>query len=543
MSKIFCIGDLNTDLFLYTEQHAQIDVEKSVPKTNLVIGGNAANTAMALGGLKQDVSIVSIAGDDAFTGFLESELKRGGVKPLLEKNKEKNGISVIFVARNGKRGILSNKGSLLEMNQKLVEKQLLGRIRENDIAYFGGYYHIPKMRKNFKALLEKIKRKKAKVFFDTTYDEYEKWELLPFIKQIDVLFANEIELKKIAKKNETKKAVRFLLAKGAKKIVVKNGEKGAALFTKSIELRSQAIKVKAVNTTGAGDFFNAGFAYGKLNNYSDKVSLMCANFVAGKKTEHEEYFLPTKTMLEEHLKEKEFLDVRNVNSYEEMSKMAAREIIQQLWEKPNSVLALASGNTPIGTYRELVKEYRKGNADFSKARFIELDEYMNIENPKNSLANTFLAKNFVEKVNFRKKNILYFDPYKSFATQKKKFDSFIKRNGIDFCLLGMGENAHIAFNEPGTKFSTEIRVVELSKSTKRINSHGMKEKIPEKAITLGLKTIFSAKKIVLIASGIKKAGAIRKIVKGKIFELVPASILQKHRNTMIITDKQAGKFV
>lgn len=529
--NIFAIGDLNPDIFVYSEKSPKRGIEQKVDCISASIGGNAANFSMALSGLGVKTSLISMGAEDSFSSFLKQELARAGVKPLLIKSKNKNAASVIFVSKDGERAIMSSKAALLEMDCKKVSKILLPNLMKGDIVFFGGFFHLPKMKSGFPKLLSAIKKKGASIFFDLCYDEYGSWKI-PALEKIDALFLNELELKMLTKSAAKKKAIAKLFSRGSSIIVLKKGKNGAELFSGNRHLESRAIPVKALNATAAGDFFNAGYAYAFSKGYGEKASLECANFVAAEKISNEGYQLTSAKKLESHLAPQNFLELKKFNSYDLLSRAIAGEIMLQLKKKPASVISLAAGSTPLGAYRELAKAYREGSADFSKAYFVELDEYCGIRNYKDSFAYS-LGKNFLGKVNFKKKNILLFNPD---AKNKKKeiarFENFIRKKGLDFVLLGIGANCHIAFNEPGTRFSSSTHVEKLKHRA-----------VSKSAFTLGIRTILSAKKIILAASGSKKAMAIRKTFSSKPDEKIPSSVLQKHRNASAFVDSAAGKLV
>ncbi len=241
-------------------------------------------------------------------------------------------------------------------------------------------------------------------------------------------------------------------------------------------------------------------------------------------------------------KNREQIEIREVKNYSQLSREISGEIIRQLKKKPSSVLALASGNTPKGAYKELVKAYLKRKVSFSKAHFVELDEYIGTTDRRDTLTHYF-EKNLFSKLNFKKKNIMRFDAENPLRKECARFESFIARKGIDFLLLGIGANAHIGFNEPGTAFSSKTHVVTLKRSTIERKRGRMRGKPPIKAVTLGLGTLMKAKKVVLAASGSAKAGAISKMLKTKPNRKVPASILQRHKNLTVIVDKEAAKLI
>ena len=538
MTRIFCVGDLNLDFFIYTNDRPLMGREKNIPMPEFSLGGNAANCCMALAGLGLDAKLVSMIGSDLFTPLLNKELKKAGVKDMLFKSRTRNGISIIFISDNGERTILSNNGALAELDAEKISRRLIPLLKEGDIVYFGGYYHLPKVRKEFPKLLSEIKKKKADVLFDATYDEYGKWEIKSFLRQIDTLFLNKLELEKITKKKSREEGIRWLFRNGASKVVLKRGPAGASFFSRKSMIESRALPGKAVNATGAGDFFNAGYIYGLAKGYGRKASMMCGNFVAGKKVLKKEYFLPKARDVEDYLDRQNLVEVRKVKGYDELSQDISSEVIGQLKKKPDSVIALAAGNTPLGTYKKLAEAYRKGRVSFAKAFFVEIDEYLGLQDSSHCLG-SYLKKNLLDKTDFKERNVMLFRTSRNPAVENRKFESFIKRKGIDLMVLGIGKNSHIGFNEPGTAFSSRTHVARLSNSTIVANRVKVKGKLPSQAITLGLSTIMRAKRIILAASGSGKAKALSESLKPSPRKSVPASILQRHKNTVFVADAKA----
>ena len=225
------------------------------------------------------------------------------------------------------------------------------------------------------------------------------------------------------------------------------------------------------------------------------------------------------------------------------SKAVAAEISGILRKKPCAAIALPTGSTPLGLYRELVKQYWQGKIDFSKAIFMNLDEYAGLRQSHPQSYARFLRKNLLGKINAGEKNIfLYNGAAADLKKEAAEREALVKRKGIDLALLGIGGNAHIAFNEPGSKFSSKTRVVKLSASTIGANSRFFESraKVPKEAITMGLSTIMKAKKIILFAYGGKKAAAVRKMTLSKPSLGVPASILQRHPDAEVYCDREAG---
>ena len=233
-------------------------------------------------------------------------------------------------------------------------------------------------------------------------------------------------------------------------------------------------------------------------------------------------------------------------NYQEMSARAADFVLAQVWEKPNSVLGLATGSTPLGLYQELIKAYQEGRVSFSKITTFNLDEYIGLGFEDKQSYHYFMRSNFFDHVNIKEQNIFIPDG----LTERIKLPSYCWRyekqinrhGGIDLQILGIGRNGHIGFNEPGTSFTSGTHVTRLAKKTIEDNSRFFsdKSKVPKQAITMGLGTITRAKKIVLLASGEEKADAVAKAVEGQKSTEVPASVLQIYPDVTFIIDEAAA---
>ncbi|GAA0743352.1 glucosamine-6-phosphate deaminase [Clostridium oceanicum] len=233
-----------------------------------------------------------------------------------------------------------------------------------------------------------------------------------------------------------------------------------------------------------------------------------------------------------------------VNNYEEMSRKAADMMASQVILKPDSVLGLATGSTPLGMYKELVDRYEKEGLDFSKVTTFNLDEYYGITRENTQSYYYYMRNNLFKHINIdlQKTNI----PNGSAESIEKECEEYEERikkaGGIDIQVLGIGSNGHIGFNEPDINFEAETHLVNLDEETIKANSRffNSKEDVPVKAISMGIKTIMQSKKIILLANGEGKAEAIYETVKGKINPNTPASILQLHNDVTIILDKNAA---
>ena len=229
--------------------------------------------------------------------------------------------------------------------------------------------------------------------------------------------------------------------------------------------------------------------------------------------------------------------------YEEMSVKAARIVAGQLIMKPDSILGLATGSTPEGTYQELIRLYENGLIDFSEAKSYNLDEYYPIQPDNEQSYHYFMDHHLFNFVNMKKENIhipngLMKDP----ATECREYDQMVERDGgIDLQILGIGQNGHIAFNEPDSSFYYETHLTGLTASTIEANSRFFDsiDDVPKQAITMGLGTIMKARQIILLASGKNKHQAIASLLGDKITPEVPATLLKVHPNVIIICDEAA----
>ncbi len=225
-------------------------------------------------------------------------------------------------------------------------------------------------------------------------------------------------------------------------------------------------------------------------------------------------------------------------NYEEMSRIAADMIAEQISGKPDCVLGLATGSTPVGTYKELIRRYEAGKLDFSKVRSVNLDEYIGLDGTNDQSYRYFMDHNLFDHVNIDKKNTNVpngkaADPAKEGA----RYDELVASlGGTDIQILGIGHDGHIGFNEPDDVFCAATHEVELDDMTIDANARFFesRDKVPTKAITMGMWAIMQAKKIILIASGPDKKEIVDKFMHGPVTPRVPASILQCHRDVTVI---------
>jgi glucosamine-6-phosphate deaminase len=226
-----------------------------------------------------------------------------------------------------------------------------------------------------------------------------------------------------------------------------------------------------------------------------------------------------------------------------MSRKAANIISAQIIMKPNCILGLATGSSPIGTYRQLVEWYHKGDLDFSEVRTVNLDEYKGLHREDKQSYYYFMNQNFFKHINVdtAHTNIPNGIASDSVAECRRYDDIIHSLGGIDLQLLGIGHNGHIAFNEPDIAFEKSTHLVTLTESTIQANSRLFDhiEDVPTHAYTMGIKNIMQAKKIVLIVSGEEKADIVKRAFQGPVTPNVPASILQMHNDLTIVGDSAA----
>ncbi len=231
------------------------------------------------------------------------------------------------------------------------------------------------------------------------------------------------------------------------------------------------------------------------------------------------------------------------NDYKDMSRKAANIISAQVILKPNSVLGLATGSSPLGVYKQLISWYNKGDLDFSAASAINLDEYCGLDKNSDQSYYYFMYNNFFKHVNIDLSKTNIPDGMNTDTEAEcKRYNNVIENlGGVDLQLLGIGHNGHIGFNEPGIAFEKETHCVELTQKTIDANSRFFDsiDDVPTKAYTLGIKNIMNAKKILLIAYGESKAQILHRMVLGEIAPNVPASILQLHNDVTLVADKEA----
>ncbi len=236
--------------------------------------------------------------------------------------------------------------------------------------------------------------------------------------------------------------------------------------------------------------------------------------------------------------------IYKVSDYRAMSRKAANIISAQIILKPDSVLGLATGSTPIGIYQQLIEWYNKGDLDFSKIRTVNLDEYKGLSCDNRQSYHYFMKHHLFEHINIGMGHT-YLPEGMAPDSEKecRRFDGVIEQlGGIDFQLLGLGHNGHIGFNEPGEAFEKGTHCVELTPSTIEANSRlfAKGEPVPSCAYTMGIQTIMLARKILLVVSGGDKEEILLRALTGPVTPTVPASILQLHSDLTVVADQAAA---
>ncbi|CDI50847.1 glucosamine-6-phosphate deaminase [Clostridium tetani] len=235
------------------------------------------------------------------------------------------------------------------------------------------------------------------------------------------------------------------------------------------------------------------------------------------------------------------------DNYDELSEVAALEILELIDKKPDCVLGLATGSTPVGTYEKLIEYYKKGKVDFSKVTAFNLDEYRGLNGEHPQSYKFFMNNTLFNHINIDKKNTFILDGLSNDIEKECiEYDKKINnKGGIDLQILGIGGNGHIGFNEPSEELSISTHLTKLKAKTIKDNSRffNSKEEVPTEAMTMGMGSIMRARKIILLINGEAKAEIVKKLINGNVTTKVPASLLHLHPNCTVILDKEAAKFI
>ncbi|MFC9600782.1 glucosamine-6-phosphate deaminase [Peribacillus butanolivorans] len=237
------------------------------------------------------------------------------------------------------------------------------------------------------------------------------------------------------------------------------------------------------------------------------------------------------------------MNIIKVQDYKEMSQSAANIVIRKVKENSKIKLGLATGGTPKGTYDALIEDHMQNNTSYENVTSFNLDEYIGLDSNDPNSYHYYMDQSLFAHININKEQTyLPNGTADNLDKECTRFDKMIETlGGIDLQILGIGQNGHIGFNEPGTSFSSGTHVIALEESTRQANARYFDsiDEVPTHAITMGIATIMKSKEILLLISGEEKAETLKKLIHGEITEEFPASILKKHNNVTIIADQKA----
>ncbi|MFC5402208.1 glucosamine-6-phosphate deaminase [Cohnella soli] len=240
------------------------------------------------------------------------------------------------------------------------------------------------------------------------------------------------------------------------------------------------------------------------------------------------------------------MKINIADHYEEMSKMAAEHIIQTVHRKPNALLSIAGGSTPLGTFRYLIEASKDNRVSFSACKFVSLDEWVGLGGGDEGSCRSTLDQHFFEPLNIREEQIRFYDGRSTDLNGEcEKTDLFVEEHGpIDVIVLGVGLNGHLGFNEPGCEMDTYSHVVELDDVTRTVSvKYFNEQKNLNHGITLGMKHIMESKDVLLLADGDKKAEIVKATVLGEMTDDVPSSLLRRHARFELFVDDKAAAFI
>jgi len=234
------------------------------------------------------------------------------------------------------------------------------------------------------------------------------------------------------------------------------------------------------------------------------------------------------------------------NNYDEVSINAAKQIINLVKSKPNCTLGLATGSSVIGIYEQIAKDFEKNKTSYKAVTTFNLDEYYGLPKEHSQSYFTFMCKHLFKHIDIDLNNVhIPCGNAKDTTIECNLYNHLLQESKIDLQLLGIGTDGHIGFNEPGTDFNLQTHCVNLLNITRQDNARFFNSinEVPTQAITVGIKNILSAKKIILVAMGNSKAAAVKQMIEGKVTTDCPASALQTHPNVYIYLDKAAAKLL
>ncbi|AUB31213.1 glucosamine-6-phosphate deaminase [Spiroplasma floricola] len=240
------------------------------------------------------------------------------------------------------------------------------------------------------------------------------------------------------------------------------------------------------------------------------------------------------------------MKIIKVTDNKEAGKVVSDLILKEVKSKSNIVLGLATGSSPITTYENIISKSKEENIDWSNVTTFNLDEYKGLESTHNQSYRYFMNDKLFNHINIKMENTFVPSGMINSNEEAQKYDELIlKHGGIDLQLLGLGINGHVGFNEPGSDFEGLTSIVDLTKSTIEANSRFFdnEKDVPTKAISMGLKSIMNAKKIILIATGEAKALAVKNLIEGPISKDWPCSVLLNHSDITVVIDNEASKLL
>lgn len=232
--------------------------------------------------------------------------------------------------------------------------------------------------------------------------------------------------------------------------------------------------------------------------------------------------------------------------YEEMSQKAFEVMKAVLTEKPDAVLGLATGSTPIGLYKNMIKDHKENGTSYQNVRTVNLDEYAGLDVSSDQSYVYFMRNNLFDYIDVPLENTnIENGKAADRLAECERYNRLLETLQQDIQVLGIGSNGHIAFNEPGTPFGSETHIVDLAESTIKDNSRMFAsiDEVPRQAFTMGLKNIMNAKRILILANGANKAKAVYGLVKGQVTESLPASVLQLHPDCTLVCDEAAAELI
>ena len=241
------------------------------------------------------------------------------------------------------------------------------------------------------------------------------------------------------------------------------------------------------------------------------------------------------------------MKVIQVDDYDDLSQLASKRLISTVKQKPNAVLGLATGSTPLGLYRNLIKDHQENGTSYQQVHTVNLDEYIGLSKENPNSYYSYMVKNLFQYLDIPPHHIhLPHGDADDLSQECERYEKVLEGLGtIDLQVLGIGGNGHIGFNEPGTPFSSRTHIIDLNESTRQANARFFNhiDEVPRQAITMGIATIMKSKEIILLSSGEAKAEATYQLINGEITEQLPASILKRHPAVTVIVDKAAASLL